>query len=126
MSHLSFSINLFKLKNCAVANLTSSRTGESKKCLIIPIEDNSLTVTEKGVYLPMVAFESDKLEKQSHLIKQSFKKEILDKMTEEEKYELPILGGISKPIAHTPKSDVNYTPEGSTESEPAPVDDIPF
>lgn len=74
----------------------------------------------------MVAFESDKLEKQSHLIKQSFKKEILDKMTEEEKNELPILGGISKPIAHTPKSDVNYTPEGSTESEPAPVDDLPF
>lgn len=126
MSHLSFSINLFKLKNCAVTNLTSSITGESKKCLIIPIEDNSLTVTEKGVYLPMVAFESDKLEKQSHLIKQSFKKEILDKMTEEEKNELPILGGISKPIAHTPKSDVNYTPEGSTESEPAPVDDLPF
>lgn len=48
MSHLNFSINLFKLKNCAVTNLTSSRTGESKKCLIIPIEDNSLTVTEKG------------------------------------------------------------------------------
>lgn len=126
MSHLSFSINLFKLKNCAVTTLKSSRTGESKKCLIIPIEDNSLTVTEKGVYLPMVAFESDKLEKQSHLIKQSFKKEILDKMTEEEKNELPILGGISKPIAHTPKSDVNYTPEGSTKSEPAPVDDLLF
>lgn len=126
MSHLSFSINLFKLKNCAVTNLASSRTGESKKCLIIPIEDNSLTVTEKGVYLPMVAFESDKLEKQSHLIKQSFKKEILDKMTEEEKNELPILGGISKPTAHTPKSDVNYIPEGSTKSEPAPVDDLPF
>lgn len=125
MSRLNFSINLMKLKNTGISCLNSARSGLTKKCLIIPIDDNKLSVTEKGVYLNLVAFESEKAENQSHLIKQSFSKEILEKMSEEEKLSYPILGGINKPVVPTGET---YTSPGKTEAnvEKAPIDDLPF
>jgi len=125
MSHLNFSLNLMKLKNVGVSCLNSARSGITKKCLIIPIEDNKLFVTEKGVYLNLIAFESDKFDDQSHLIKQSFSKEELEKMSDNEKNSYPILGGIKKPLE--PTGDT-YTSPTNTEAnvEKAPIDDLPF
>lgn len=125
MAHLTFSLNLMKLKNAGISCLSSARSGISKKCLIIPIEDNKLSVTEKGVYLNLIAFESDKLENQSHLIKQSFSKEELEKMSENSKQSYPILGGINRPLEPTGET---YTSPAKTEAniEKAPINDLPF
>ena len=124
MSYLKSSINLMKLKNTGITVL-DSKSGVSKKCLIIPIKDNRLFVTDKGVYLNLIAFESDKLEGASHLIKQSFSKEELDKMSEEEKNNMPILGSIYKPA--DPKGE-SYSVPQNTEAPvvSAPKDDLPF
>ena len=125
MSHLTFSLNLIKLKNAGISCLNSARSGITKKCLIIPIEDNKLFVTEKGVYLNLIAFESNKLENQSHLIKQSFSKEELEKMSDNEKNSYPSLGGINKLVEPTGET---YTSPKDTEAkiEKAPIDDLPF
>ena len=114
---VNFSINLFKLKNCGITHLTG-RSGETKKCLVIPVEDNQLFVSEKGVYLNMTAIPSDKIEIQTH-----FKKEYLETLSDEERKALPILGGFSKPKDVTPENNTEYS---SAVAESAPADDLPF
>lgn len=72
---------------------------KGKKLLVIPIEENGLWESAKtpGVFgINIVGFDyedkSDKQYKDTHLLKQSFSKEELAKMTEEQKKAIPILG----------------------------------
>lgn len=71
-------------------------TPKGGEVMVIPIEKNHLFKSEKGnVYLDLMAWElKNKLadSKDTHLVKQSFKKEYLDSLTEEQRRELPILG----------------------------------
>ena len=85
-------INLTKLKS-AIKTL-KGKSGEVE-CIIIPIAENRLYKGEKGVYLDLVGWEKKEIkeDKQTHLIKQSLPKEVLDKMSDEEKNAMPILGG---------------------------------
>lgn len=92
MSKISSRINLLMLK-CSVVNM-KAKSG-MMDCLVIPIELNGLFKGEKGVYLDLIAFElANRKEgsKDTHLVKQSFSKEIREKMTEEEVKAMPILG----------------------------------
>ena len=74
---------------------------ETKRCLVIPIEDNHLFVsanengTPKAVYLDFNAFalKEPKYE-QTHLVKQSLPKEVREKMAKEDLDSMPILGGM--------------------------------
>jgi len=96
MSRISGKINLMQLH--AIRKMISGTAGPVE-CLVIPIEKNKLFVGEKGVYLDLVAFEIDpakrKMEsKDSHLLKQSFSKEVREAMTEEELKAMPILGNL--------------------------------
>lgn len=133
MERVSINLNLFKLKNTGITEL-QGKSGAKKRCLIIPIDDNDLFTTEKGVYLNLIAFPNDKVEGQTHIVKQSFNKERREAMTEEEKNSLPILGGIQKPKEATPKDGETYsTPTQYDASLAAPeeqahgsIDDLPF
>lgn len=133
MERVSINLNLHKLKATGVVELIG-KSGAKKRCLVIPIDDNDLFVSDKGVYLNLIAFPNDKVEGQSHIVKQSFNKARRDSMTEEERNSLPILGGIQKPKEQTPEGGETYntppqyevptapgTAEGST-----PIDDLPF
>lgn len=51
MSSYAINLNLLKLKNTAVIDIKSNKTGEVKKCLIIPVMDNDLYQSERGVYI---------------------------------------------------------------------------
>ena len=56
--------------------------------MVIPIEENQFVDGEKGVYLNLAGFEIKEKKgdsKDTHLVKQSFKKEVYEKMTEDEK-----------------------------------------
>ena len=112
------SINLRQLEHAFIT------TPKGRKAIVIPIENNKLTETEKGLYLPFVGFEfedkSDKQYKDTHLLKQSFSKEEREKMTEDEKKALPILGNARVGTSGQSES----TPKGS--SEPVSEDDLPF
>lgn len=92
MSNISTKVNLAALKH-SVKKL-KGQTGEVE-CLIIPIEANSLFKGEKGVYLDLTGFEIKNKaneSKDSHLVKQSFPKEVYEKMTDEDKKAQPIIG----------------------------------
>lgn len=88
MSNISGKINLRQLKSKQVEK-------DGKKYLVIGIDSNNLFVGEKGVYLDLQGYEiKDKKtdSKDTHLVKQSLPKEVFDKMSEDEKRAMPILG----------------------------------
>ncbi len=77
-------LNALKYKNAGVASLKGSTA--TKKCLVIPIEDNNLFVsanadgTPKAVYLDLSAFAlREPKYDQTHLVKQSLAKEVREK-----------------------------------------------
>ena len=124
MGRISTKINLTAFKNAAV--IKSGKNGDVD-CILIPIEQNHFFKSEKGaIYLDLVGFETPKEKrkgKDTHLVKQSFSKEVRDAMSEEEEKALPILGN---------HIDWDQSGEGGGErAEAVPTvatkpDDLPF
>jgi hypothetical protein len=92
MSNFNINLNLRALKGAFVYDFKGKTA--TKQCLVIPISDNDLFVGEKGgVYLNLSAWESRNLrDGKTHLVKQSFSKDVREAMTEEERRGIPILG----------------------------------
>lgn len=92
-------LNLLKLKRAGVMQIPG-RT-EVLRCLVIPIEENNIFISTdennrpKAAYLDLTAWalKNPKYE-ETHMIKQSLPKEVREKMTDEEKKAMPILGGL--------------------------------
>jgi len=84
------SINLTAVQKVGIAKV------KEQECLIIPIEANNLEKDKNGnVYLSFVAWENKTPNDFStHGIKQSFKKEIREKMSKEEQYAQKFLGNL--------------------------------
>ena len=96
MSRISGKLNLLNLHG--VVKMIPGKMGPVE-CVIIPLEKNKLFKGEKGIYLDLIAFEiaHDKRRegsKDTHLVKQSFSKEVRESMTEEQIKALPILGSL--------------------------------
>lgn len=124
MGNFSIKEDLLKLKGAFMTNF-KGRT-ETKRCLVIPVDDSGLYVGEKGVYLNLTGIEMENPKfKETHCIKQSLDKEIYETLTEEQRQALPIIGGM-KPIERkpAPQMNVNSTFDGvqAVENE----DDLPF
>lgn len=94
MGNISIKLNLTQLKH--VKREFTGKDGQSKiLCLVLPIEENKIFQGEKGMYLDITAIEIKNKSgdsKDTHLLKQSFGKEIYDAMTTEERESYPILG----------------------------------
>ncbi len=117
MSRISTKINLAGLKHSR--KMMNGQSGPIE-CVIIPIEANKLFVGEKGIYLDLIGFEiANPKGKETHVVKQSLPLEILEKMTEEERNDMPLLG-----------SHVVWQSSAIGEASPAPItseeDDLPF
>ena len=70
MGNFSIKEDLLKLKGAFITNF-KGRT-ETKRCLVIPVDDSGLYVGEKGVYLNLTAIEMENPQfKETHCIKQS-------------------------------------------------------
>lgn len=116
MSNISIKINLRQLKSTV---RTMKGTSGPIECLIIPIDQNFLVKGEKGVYLDMQAYELKEKKadrKDTHLIKQSFPKEVFDAMSDDDKKVTPIIGnlvvwGFSEPAPVN--VEISETEEGS-------------
>lgn len=123
--NLRIRINLGALKASGVATL-QGKSG-SKKCLIIPIEDNHLYQGTKGVYLDLIGWRNDKLsDGGTHLIKQSLPKEVRDQMDEKARFELPTLGNIAPMNLGVENSEASSEFAGATMSEDQTDDHLPF
>ena len=108
----------------AVVKMMTGQTGPVE-CLVIPIALNKLFKGTSGIYLDIVGFEIDPAKrkegnKDTHILKQSFSKEVREAMTEDELRSLPILGNLQV-----------WDGTSSTEPLSSPVaqaenDDLPF
>jgi hypothetical protein len=94
MGNISAKINLRQLQS-AVRTM-KGKSGDIE-CVVIPIAANNLVKGEKGVYLDLIGFElKEKIgdRKDTHLVKQSLPKEAMEKMSDEQKHAMPILGNM--------------------------------
>ena len=120
MSRISGKINLLQLY--AVRKMINGQAG-LVECLVIPIEKNRLFIGDKGVYLDLIAFEIEKPKegsKDTHLVKQSFSKEVREEIGEEELKKLPILGNLQVWDGQSESSPIS---SGELQDE---LSDLPF
>lgn len=120
MGNISIKLNLAGLTHAT--RIEKGQSGDVE-CIIIPIAKNNLFKGEKGLYLDITAIEiKDRSkfaadQKDTHLLKQSYPKEMYDAMSEEEKRAKPILGNA-------------IVWNGTSEAQLAPPisegDDLPF
>lgn len=128
MTNFNGKLNLLKLKRAGIMQI-QGRTGVLR-CLVIPVEDNNIFVTTdennhpKAAYIDLTAWElKNPKYDETHMIKQSLPKEVREKMTDEEKKAIPILGGL-KPVI--------FESQNAASSCAAPIaqtqnsDDLPF
>ena len=123
MANFSIKTDLLKLKGSFVTNLKGK--AETKRCLVIPVEDAQLFLGEKGVYLNLTALEMrEERYGDTHIVKQSLPKDVYQAMTDEERNAQPILGSL-KPLEPAPAKQRQVTQTTDTaavENE----DDLPF
>ncbi len=122
--NLTIRINLACFRNAGVAVLQGKSS--TKKCLIIPIEENHLYQGNKGVYADFVAWSNDKLNDATHLIKQSLSKEIREGMTEEERLAQPTFGDVRPIISEVEQSTGSTEFDGAAMTTTDPANDLPF
>lgn len=105
MTNFNAKLNLMKLSRAGIMQIQGR--GEVLRCLVIPVEENHLFVSTdamtnkpKSVYLDLSVWElqNPKYE-ETHMIKQSLPKEARERMTDEERKSMPVLGGL-KPIGN--------------------------
>lgn len=115
-------INLLKLRNAFMRNFTGKTT--TKRCIVIPVDDNpEMFLGEKGCYINFTAFEvTNSQYGDSHLVKGDLPKEKREKMTQEERDAMPILGNM-RPIARSSMPVTGYATMTDTEGQD---DDLPF
>lgn len=128
MDNFNAKLNLLKLKRAGVMQIQGR--GEVLRCLVIPIEENNIFVSTddnnrpKAAYLDLTAWalQNPKYD-ETHMIKQSLPKEVREKMTDEEKKSMPILGGM-RPVSFEVQNAATTcdAPFAQTQN----LDDLPF
>lgn len=103
-----------------------TKDGKEIDCIVIPLNEKNRLYRneEKGIVSAnLIGFEyKDPKDYGTHFIKQSFKKEELEKMSEEEKNSLPFFGN-AKLFSDGNNVSVNNASPGTTLEED---DDLPF
>lgn len=117
-----------QLKGATVADL-KGRSGAVKKCVVIPIEDADLYLGTKGVYLNLTAWEQRQpYYGETHSLKVDLSKEAYQRLTDEERRAMPIVGGL-KPfesrISQTPAQAAQAAQQGGAMQD-GQADDLPF
>jgi hypothetical protein len=90
MSNFNFKLDLSKFEGFGKVTLTG-KSGQAKRCIVIPIEGNSVFEGEKGTYIDLVCFETPNSEYGSHMV-------TLSKTKEEQEHEKQTGERVRKPI----------------------------
>jgi len=120
-------IDLTAFAGVGTINLTR-KDSKVKRCLVIPIEENHLYEGEKGIYADFIAWEMREKKENgaTHLVKQSFPKEVREAMSEEEKRALPIFGDLRDAMTEKKEMETYSVPAQAGYATEPPVDDLPF
>ncbi len=92
-------IDLQKLNNAFLRNFTGKTA--TKRCICIPVDDNpEMYLGEKGTYLNLTAIETVNSQfGDTHYVKGNIPREVYDKLSEDQRKAIPILGNINHPRA---------------------------
>lgn len=104
MSNYNFKLDLSKFEGFGKVTLTG-KSGQAKRCIVIPIEGNSVFEGEKGTYIDLVCFETPNSEYGSHMV-------TVSKTKEEQEHEKQTGERIRKPIVGNLKPFGNKAAEG--------------
>lgn len=108
MSNYNFKLDLSKFEGFGKVTLTG-KSGQAKRCLVIPIEGNSVFEGEKGTYIDLVCFETPNSEYGSHMVTLSKTKEEQDHEKQTgERIRKPIVGNL-KPFGNKAAEEEEYT-----------------
>lgn len=111
MANYNIKIDLSKLEKVAVTDI-QGRNGKVK-CVVIPVDDNAIYVSEKtgNIYLDLIATERKTEEYgQSHIVKRKLGAK-WNEMSQEQRRNIPICGSLS-PFEFSNQQD--YAPQPST------------
>lgn len=103
MSNYNFKLDLSKFEGFGKVTLTG-KSGQPKRCAVIPLEGNSIFEGEKGTYIDLVCFETPNSEYGSHMV-------TLSKTKEEQEHEKQTGERVRKPIVGNLKPFVNKAAE---------------
>lgn len=126
---LDIKINLGKLRHTVIT------TQKNTKCIVIPIVENDIYEGKDGnsFYFSMTGWEIDvekqKVEnnfKNTHLVKQKFRKDKLASMSDDEKKALPILGNVTCYVGGGQNETPVHTTSVSADDFSKNNDDLPF
>lgn len=90
MSNYNFKLDLSKFNGFGKITL-QGQSGQKKRCVVLPIEDNSIFEGDKGTYLDLVCFETPNSEYGSHMV-------TVSKTKEEQEHEKQTGERVRKPI----------------------------
>lgn len=123
MSNYSVKINLFKLRKVRFIKK------DDDLFVCIPVKANSLFQGEKGIYLECTSWQLQKSEfGDTHMVKLSVNKEIYEKLTDEQKQKLPIIGSMREMLyggsfdKNLQNDDFSAPPNNYSDVD----DDLPF
>lgn len=130
-------LDLTKLRNTSVSEVVVN--GQKKQCVLIPVEDNCLYVSQKtgAVYLDLTAYtcQNDRYGK-THILKQKLGGNVWREMTEDERRNIPISGSIQPDEERQPNANNSggygyqqQTPQHTNVggySQPTSSNDLPF
>lgn len=122
MSIYSIKADLLKIKGAFLTNLK----GETavKRCLVIPIDEAGLYLGEKGCYLNLTSAEMREPKYgDTHVVKVSVPKEQYEAMSEDERRNIPIIGGMRAIEVQPAQMPVENTIDQSAFVDD---DDLPF
>lgn len=108
MSNYNFKLDLSKFEGFGKVTLTG-KSGQAKRCIVIPIEGNSVFEGEKGTYIDLVCFETPNSEYGSHMVTLSKTKEEQEHEKQTgERIRKPIVGNL-KPFGNKASEEEEYT-----------------
>lgn len=123
MANYSIKADLLKVKGAFVTNFKGKTA--TKRCLVIPVDESGMYLGEKGCYLNMTAIEMREARYgDTHCVKVSLPKEQYEAMTEEERSNTPILGGMHALERQAAQMTVRGQMDGASVIEN--MDDLPF
>lgn len=107
-----FKLDFSKFNGFGLIDL-KGKSGQVKKCVVIPVDDNGLFLGEKGTYADLVCFETPQSEYGSHMV-------TISKTKEEQEHEKQTGERIRKPIVGNLKPFGGQSAESSGEEYSLP------
>lgn len=124
MEDFKIKLNLKKLVNTGVMNVKGQNS--AKRCVVIPIDDNFIYEGQNGnLYLSLRAVTLKNPQEDTHFIKVAVPKAAYEKMTDEHRKNIPIIGNMS-PATQQPQQAAQQSAQPTQTAVQAETTDEPL